>query len=106
MKKSIIFLILALTIISLSVVSASENATDLDGPDVNDEVISSDVPPDEVNDTGVEYVKEDSEISANYTKGYENFKTEFTVTLTSNGTDLASKKIIINFRASFIYSSK
>ena len=96
MKKSIIFLILALTIISLSVVSASENATDLDGPDVNDEVISSDVPPDEVNDTGVEDVKEDSEISANYTKGYENFKTEFTVTLTSNGTDLASKKVIIN----------
>lgn len=96
MRKSIIFLILTLTLISISVVSASENATDLevDGPD--EEVILSDGSLDEVNDNVVEDVKANSTITAKNTKGYASFQTEFKVKLTSNGTNLDSKKVTIN----------
>ncbi|MBQ2653846.1 MAG: hypothetical protein IJF83_09830 [Methanobrevibacter sp.] len=85
MKKTIIFLILALVLISLSAVSANENATDLEVDEANDDVISID-----------DEVKADSTISANSTKGYEGFSTNFVVKLTSEGANLSSKRVIIN----------
>ena len=96
MKKSITFLILLFTILSLSVVSASENATDLEINGVADEVISSDEPLGDVNESTLDNVKADSTLEVKDTKGYETFQTEFKVTLTSNGTNLTSKKVIIN----------
>lgn len=93
MRKSIILMILALALISLSAVSASENATDSDIAAIDD---VSDVPLLEANDTVVEDVKADSKITAKDTKGYETFQTEFKVTLKSNGTAMASKKVKIN----------
>ena len=99
MKKSITFLILLFAILSLSVVSASENATDLEINDIADEVILSDGPSGEINESTGGDVKSDSTLTVKDTKGYETFKTEFKVTLTSNGTNLASKKVIINLNS-------
>lgn len=100
MRKSIIFLILALALISLSAVSASENATDCDIGGADGDVVLSEVSNPEIiaNDSAdvVENSKADSEIHANSVVGYESFSTKFAATLTSNGTGLASKKVIIN----------
>lgn len=91
MKKVVIFLIFALAIISLSAVSASENVTDMAEITDDDVMLEEDA----VDDIGDD-VLQDSEISANSTVGYESFSTTFTVTLTSNGTALASKPVSIN----------
>ena len=99
MRMSITFLILLFAILSLSVVSASENATDLEINDIADEVILSDVPSGDVNESTVGDVKADSTLTVEDTKGYETFQTEFKVTLTSNGTNLTSKKVIINLNS-------
>lgn len=87
-------LIFALALISLSAVFANDNVTDVELNSLDDGSIISDEPLEEVNDTAVE--KADSEIHAKSTKGYESFKTKFTVTLTSNNTSLASKQVKIN----------
>ena len=84
MRKSVVFLILALALMSLSAVCAGENATGSDGgmigvDSVLDEVSDSEI---EVNDSA-EIVKSDSEIHASSATGYESFSTEFTLTLTS-----------------------
>ena len=92
MKRLAILLILALVLISISAVSASENATDLQTVDSCVDVISDDV----IQETSVEEVVSNSTISANPTTGYEQFSTKFTVTLKSNGTYLNSKPVIIN----------
>ena len=87
MRKLVIFLILALTLVSLSAVSAAENITDVAEADGGDILAEDNSVVDDLND---------SEISAKPTTGYESFSTEFTVTLTSNGTALASKPVSIN----------
>lgn len=97
MRKSVVFLILALALMSLSAVCAGENATGSDGgmigvDSVFDEVSDSEI---EVNDSA-EIVKSDSEIHASSATGYESFSTEFTLTLTSNGTALASKNVTVS----------
>lgn len=87
MRKLVIFLILALTLVSLSAVSAAENITGVAESDGGDILAEDNSVVDDLND---------SEISAKPTTGYESFSTEFTVTLTSNGTALASKPVSIN----------
>ncbi len=82
---------LALAVMSVSAVSAGENITNL--ADVSDEVVMVDENADDA--VGDAFIQ-DSEISANSTTGYESFSTEFSVTLTSNGTALASKPVSIN----------
>lgn len=97
MKKSIIFLILTLTLLSISVVSASENITDIGSG--SEEVVLADDAVQDVSSAsadGVEVVKANSELTAKDTTGYEKFSTKLTVTLTSNGTALASKPVIIS----------
>lgn len=93
MKKTIIFLILTLAIISLSVVSANENATDMGVDDISDDIVSIDESSQVI---GEDNVKANSTISANPTKGYEGFSTDFTVKLTSDGGNVSSKRVIIN----------
>ncbi len=85
-----------MTLLSISFVSANENATDLEINALENDVILDEEPLKEVNDTAVENVKEDSTITANSVTGYEKFSTEFNITLTSNGKNLSSKKVIIN----------
>ena len=82
------FLMLLVALVSISAVSAGENATDLASADVVDDVVSV--------DDGASDVKLNSTVSASPTTGYEKFSTKFTVTLTSNGTKMASKPIVIN----------
>lgn len=95
MKKIFVLLILALTLISLSAVSASENVTDV--VDIaDDEIVSEDVSLDESSPLLGDGPKVDTTISANATTGYEKFSTQFTVTLTQNNTPLASKPVSIN----------
>lgn len=96
MKKSVMFIIMVLALISLSAVCASENATDLQADVVDDDIISQDTPLAEANDAVVEDVRADSTITAKNVKGYETFNTEFKVTLTSNGTKMSSKNVKIN----------
>lgn len=92
MRKIVILFILALALISISAVSASENVTDV----VGDEVLSEDVHMDKRSSLLENSPKDDTEISANATTGYEKFSTQFTVTLTQNNTPLASKPVSIN----------
>ena len=78
-SKVIILLLILLALISVSAVSASDNATVLgDGAD-----------------SGV-IVKNDSEISASPTVGYESFSTEFVVTLASQNQSLSNYTVKIN----------
>lgn len=72
---------------SLSAVSASENVTDIaEDAVLYDENVTEPAVNDNVQDTSMD---------AKSTTGYEKFSTEFTVTLTSNGTPLASKPVSI-----------
>lgn len=100
MKKSIVFLMLTLAIISLSAVCASENATDGDVGVIGDDAVLAEVSNPEIiaNDSGdgSEIIKSDSEIQASSATGYESFSTKFTLTLTSNGTALASKNVTVS----------
>lgn len=100
MKKSIVFLMLILAIISLSAVCASENATDGDVGVIGDDAVLAEVSNPEIiaNDSGdgSEIIKSDSKIQASSTTGYESFSTKFTLTLTSNGTALASKNVTVS----------
>ena len=100
MKKSIVFLMLTLAIISLSAVCASENATDSDVGAIGDDAVLAEVSNPEIiaNDSGdgSEIIKSDSEIQASSATGYESFSTKFTLTLTSNGTALASKNVTVS----------
>ena len=100
MKKILIFLILTLTLLSLSAVSAAENATDAVELDDNADIILDDASPvnasDAVANSTEDNVVQESEISAKPTTGYEKFTTQFSVTLTSNGTALASKPVTIS----------
>ena len=86
-NKMILSLIILLTLcLSISVVSANENITDIstsDGGDV--EVISS----------SDEIVKSDSTLSASNVNGYNTFSTKYSVNLESDGVPLASKQINI-----------
>lgn len=105
MKKILLFLIISLTILAASAVSANDNATDIiadDNPvdeeiltqEADDEVISEE----ETSSTDVNITKTDSKITASNVKGYESFTTTVNMKLTSNGTALASKplKIVLN----------
>ncbi len=100
MRKSIIFLILTLALISLSAVCAAENATDADADVIGDDAVLADVSDSEIgingSDEDVEITKSDSEIRASSVVGYESFSTKFTLTLTSNATPLASKNVTVN----------
>lgn len=94
MKKIFVLLILVLTLISVSAVSASENVTDV--VDIaDDEIVSEDISLDESSPLMEDTPKDDTSISANATTGYEKFSTQFTVTLTQNNTPLASKPVSI-----------
>ena len=91
MKRSIIFLILTLAVLSVSAVCAADNVTDIES--ISDdgvwEIYSAD-------DGEIEDVKSDSEIIVKDTTGYEQFSTNIAVSLKSNGTALASKPVIFN----------
>lgn len=75
---------------SLSAVSAAENATDIAEAPLDDGALQENI----TEPAGVEDVQ-DTSIDAKSTTGYEKFSTEFSVTLTSNGTPLASKPVSI-----------
>lgn len=101
MRKSIVFLILALALISLSAVCAGENATvsDMGDDSVVADVSNSDIVAND-SDEGAEIIKSDSEIHAPSATGYEGFSTDFTLTLTSNGTALAFKNVTVSINGS------
>lgn len=99
MKNKIIlcFLIILTLFLTVSFVSANENATDVL---VMEDNASSDIlQEDSVDgspDVGSEVVNlSETEISASNVVSYTNLKDKFTVKLTSNGTNLASKKVSI-----------
>ena len=100
MKRILIFLILTLTLLSLSAVSAAENVTDAVELDDNADIVLDDAgsvnSSDVVANSTEDNVVQESEISAKPTTGYEKFTTQFSVTLTSNGTALASKPVTIS----------
>lgn len=91
MKRLFVILLIALTLISVSAVSAEDNLTD-----VSDQSDIVAVGEDDLVDT--EPVKYNSTISAKPATGYESFSTEFTVNLTGNGEKLVGMpvKITIN----------
>lgn len=88
MKKKIIFaLILLLTFcVTLSAVSADENATDAD-----EEVLCEDIGDVVLEDTS----KVNSTISAKNTVGYQSFSTDFSVDLKANDTALSERNVSI-----------
>ena len=100
--KILMLLIIALALISVSAVSASDNATDIIGEDVEqadvpDVLEASDSEPVIANDSSEEpVVKETSKITSSKVTGYEQFKTKVTFKLTASSKPLASKKISIN----------
>lgn len=100
MRKSIVFLILTLALISLSAVCAEENATDSDVGVMGDDCVLAEVSNSEItandSDEDAEIIKSDSEISASSVTGYEGFSTKFTLTLTSNGTALAFRNVTVS----------
>ena len=105
MKKILILIIIILTLLSLSAVSADDNATDI-VEDAQEEVVSETVNSTEYtasenvepladNSTQETVNKSASKIESSSVKGYESFKTTLTVKLTSQGKALSSKKIKI-----------
>lgn len=98
MRKSIIFLIFTIMVMSLSAVYAADNATDIDMDDAEGDAVLSGVSPQKIsaNESSDENPKAESEIHANSASGYEKFSTKFTMTLTSNGTAMPSKDVIIS----------
>ncbi len=103
-NKIIIFLVIILALISVSAVSAADNATDSmeigDSQDVSlgdDGLIpdSGDVIDTNGSGDAAETVKENSTISASNVVGYESFSTKLTVKLTAGGKSLPSKKVNI-----------
>ena len=87
MRKYLIFLILVLMMASLSAVSAAENATDI----ADDAILQED----NITEPPVVENVQDTSIDAQPATGYEQFSSDFTVTLTSNGTPLVSKPVSI-----------
>lgn len=98
MKKLTILMIFIFTLMTVSAVSAADNATDVVGDDITDAVVLNEEEVDgNGSDSGGDEVPlQDSEMSASAVTGYETFSTSFVVKLTSNGTGLASKNVIIN----------
>ena len=111
-NKLLIILLVVLTLVSLSAVSAGENATDaiseIDDNAALEEVptdngdlsqsddASGDIVADEETSSSNgtdEVVKAPSKITSSKATGYEKFKTKVTVKLTSNGKALASKQV-------------
>ena len=106
MKRILLLILITLTLLSITAVSAEDNATLIsDEIAVDDEPLAQDTS-DEIigNDTGggdesdVEVNKTDSTITASNVKGYESFTTTVNIKLTSNGTALSSRalQIILN----------
>ena len=125
-NKLLIILLVVLALISLSAVSAGENATDAvseiddnagleevptdngdlsQSDDVSGDIVADEETPSSNGADGnsssngtEEVVKAPSKITSSKATGYEKFKTKVTVKLTSNGKALASKpvKITIN----------
>lgn len=107
MKKIILLLFITLMLLSVTAVSADDNATDIPADDVlsqdivDDEAISEDADDEEVLADEEPAVDDEtvnktvSEIAAPDVKGYETFTTSIKIKLTSNGTALASKPISI-----------
>ena len=106
MKRILLLMLITLTLLSITAVSAEDNATLIsDEIAVDDEPLAQDTS-DEImgNDTGggdesdVEVNKTDSTITASNVKGYESFTTTVNIKLTSNGTALSSRalQIILN----------
>ena len=106
MKRILLLMLITLTLLSITAVSAEDNATLIsDEIAVDDEPLAQDTS-DEImgNGTGggdesdVEVNKTDSTITASNVKGYESFTTTVNIKLTSNGTALSSRalQIILN----------
>lgn len=105
MKKSIVILIIILALMSISFVSADENATDavepaVDGVDIPIEDVDANVSSSDSQETenSSEYmvnetVKQNTSLSASNVVGYEKFSTSMVVKLTSGNQSLASKNI-------------
>ena len=113
MKRILLLMIIALTLLSITAVSAEDNATLLsdesvvnDASDVvveepltqdsGDEIIGNESGSSDESD--VEVDKTDSIITASDVKGYESFTTTVNIKLTSNGTALSSRalQIVLN----------
>ena len=102
MKRMLILLFVLLAFLSLSVVCAEENGTDVVGEIEEDTVGHEDVNLSDGgagvladNGTGEVENKSTSQIKAPSVKGYQSFKTTISATLTSGGSPLASKKVKI-----------
>lgn len=106
MKRIFLLFIVFTVLVSLSVVSASENVTDIadeevltadieEGDvltsDIDDEALSLEDNSDVISETN----KTASKISASKVTGYQSFKTEVSFKLTSDNKPLASKKVSI-----------
>ena len=87
------FIVILTLCLSVSVVAASDNTTDVQSDDVN-----NDLP------VTTEVVKSNSTFSASNVKGYDSFSTEYTVNLESNGKPLANKAITIKINNVINYS--
>ena len=81
---------LVLALLSLSAVAADGNATFIESSSDAVEDINS------ASSDASEIIKSNSTLSVKDTVGYEEFSTEITATLNSNGTALASKQVIFN----------
>ena len=86
MKNKIVlaFIVILTFCLSICVVAASENTTDIQMGDVGDDLPVASAP-----------VKSNSTFSASNVKGYDSFSTKFTVQLKSGGKPLAKKAINI-----------
>ena len=94
MKNKIIFcfFIILTLFLAVSLVSASENVTDIvliddDSVEVSDDILNESVDAD--------FNKSESQISAVNKSSYQNLKDTFTVTLTSNNEILSNKTVSI-----------
>ena len=113
MKRILLLMIIALTLLSITAVSAEGNATLLSNESVVDDASEVVVEEPLTQDSGdeiignesgssdesdVEVDKTDSIITASDVKGYESFTTTVNIKLTSNGTALSSRalQIVLN----------
>ncbi len=94
MKRKIIFCFIIFTLfLTISAISANENTTFDNLTVADNECICQDVV--ESGDSSDDFNQSSTEISASNKTSYDDYEDKFTVTLTSNGTALSNKLILI-----------